>query len=120
MTLEEFLHNVPVSLENVIRMQICHRHPKPVSKNIIRDSSGKGLDKVVGYVIRSAVGIDVVLLVKERSDLGIDTQLFAQFTAETILEGFIILELPSREFPLERVARRLPSLTQENAVRSGG
>src|SRR5207302_2604047 len=39
---------------------------------------------------------------------------------ETILGRFIILELAAREFPLQRIARRLPALTQENAVRSGG
>lgn|SRR6267143_833803 len=100
-------------------MKICHRHPEPVSKNVIRDGSREVLDQVVGHVIRAAVGVDVVLLVKERSDLGVDTQLFAQFTAETIFKRFIILELAAGKLPLERVPRRLPALTQEHTVRSG-
>src|SRR5207302_3335031 len=75
--IEEFLYDALISFEDIIRMKLCHRHPEPVSKDVIFDSSRKVLDQVVGNVVRSVVGVDIVLPVKERFDLGADTQLFA-------------------------------------------
>src|SRR5205807_8614683 len=74
---KEFLDDVLISFEDIIRMKLCHRHPEPVSKDVIFDSSRKVPDEVVGNVVRSVVGVDIMLPEKECSDLGADTQLFA-------------------------------------------
>ena len=88
--------------------------PKHLLEFPVLQLPGKLRDAIEDQQHRRPLGITEFIADDFSADYGLNSQLLVEFTRERLGGGFPVLDLPSREFPFQLVARARPSLADED------